>query len=166
MMKLILSLLAATAISTATGVIVQAEEMNLNKDKNENVETIENNDIVQAAPVKPKNSAEAAMKETIKVSQEISVAATAYTAECKGCSGTTANGTDLQANPDVKVIAVDPAIIPLGSKVYVEGYGYAVAADTGGGIDGNEIDVYLQEEEDAIEWGRKQVKVTIVEYKG
>src|SRR5699024_10926063 len=64
----------------------------------------------------------------------ISVTSTAYPAECDGCSGVTSTGVDLNANPDAKVIAVDPNVIPLGSKVYVEGYGYATAADTGGAI--------------------------------
>ena len=47
-------------------------------------------------------------------------------------------GINLRANPNLKVIAVDPSVIPLGSKVWVEGYGYAVAGDTGGAIKGNE----------------------------
>src|SRR6478752_5694114 len=63
--------------------------------------------------------------------KSMTVEATAYTANCAGCSGTTATGVDLKANPNQKVIAVDPSVIPLGSKVYVEGYGEAVAADTG-----------------------------------
>ena len=49
----------------------------------------------------------------------------------------------LKSNPDVKVIAVDPKVIPLGSKVWVEGYGYAVAGDTGGAIKGNKIDLFM-----------------------
>jgi 3D (Asp-Asp-Asp) domain-containing protein len=95
--------------------------------------------------------------------KEITVEATAYTAECEGCIGITKTGVDLNANPDAKVIAVDPSIIPLGSKVYVEGYGYATAEDTGGAIKGNRIDVFVSEQNDAIQWGRKQVKVTIID---
>src|SRR6185312_4204885 len=68
--------------------------------------------------------------------------ATAYTAYCNGCSGTTRTGIDLRANPHLKVIAVDPNVIPLGTKVHVEGYGYAIAGDTGGAIKGNIIDVF------------------------
>ena len=60
--------------------------------------------------------------------------ATAYTAYCEGCSGVTANGTDIRSNPNLKVIAVDPRVIPLGTRVWVEGYGEAIAADTGGAI--------------------------------
>ncbi|TRY28575.1 hypothetical protein FOI67_17365, partial [Geobacillus sp. LEMMJ02] len=78
-----------------------------------------------------------------EVSEELYVIATAYTAYCTGCSGTTATGINLRANPNAKVIAVDPRVIPLGTKVYVEGYGYAVAADTGKNVKGYKIDVFF-----------------------
>ncbi|MDO7488542.1 LysM peptidoglycan-binding domain-containing protein [Peribacillus sp. NPDC096622] len=94
--------------------------------------------------------------------KEITVSATAYTADCHGCSGTTATGVDLKANPDAKVIAVDPSVIPLGSKVYVEGYGYATAADTGSAIKGNRVDIFVPNEQDAVNWGVKNVKVQIL----
>src|SRR5690625_1806343 len=93
----------------------------------------------------------------------ISVTSTAYTAECDGCSGVTSTGDDLNANPDAKVIAVDPNVIPLGSEVYVEGYGYATAADTGSAIKGNKIDVHIPSKDEALGWGSKTVNVTIVE---
>jgi 3D (Asp-Asp-Asp) domain-containing protein len=99
-------------------------------------------------------------KSTEKV---VTVEATAYTANCEGCSGTTKTGIDLHANPDKKVIAVDPDVIPLGSKVHVEGYGEAIAGDIGGGINGNEIDVFIPSESHAKEWGRKEVQVKILD---
>jgi 3D (Asp-Asp-Asp) domain-containing protein len=92
----------------------------------------------------------------------ITVKATAYTASCKGCSGVTRTGVNLKTNPNAKVISVDPAVIPLGSKVFVEGYGYATAADTGGSINGNRIDVFIPSKQKAINWGTKQLKVTIL----
>lgn len=92
----------------------------------------------------------------------MTVEATAYTAYCNGCSGTTANGTDLRANPHLKVIAVDPRVIPLGTKVWVEGYGEAVAADTGGVIKGNKIDVFIPNKSGAYEWGRRTVTIKIL----
>ena len=58
--------------------------------------------------------------------KEIVVSASAFTATCNGCSGVTSTGINLKRNPDVKVIAVDPKVIPLGTKVHVEDYGYAV----------------------------------------
>jgi 3D (Asp-Asp-Asp) domain-containing protein len=91
----------------------------------------------------------------------ITVKAYAYTVDCKGCSGITATGLNLKKNPSMKVIAVDPKVIPLGSKVYVEGYGYAVAADKGGGIRGNKIDVFMPTKAKAIQWGVRTVKVKV-----
>lgn len=93
----------------------------------------------------------------------LTVEATAYTALDGGGSGVTAAGIDLVANPNAKVIAVDPSVIPLGTKVYVEGYGEAIAGDTGGAIKGNKIDVYVQTKSEAYAWGRKQVTVQILE---
>ncbi|TMU87437.1 hypothetical protein FGG79_04730 [Bacillus sp. BHET2] len=96
------------------------------------------------------------------VVKEIDITATAYTAHCEGCIGITKTGVDLIENPDARVIAVDPTIIPLGSKVYIEGYGYARAEDTGGAIKGKRIDIYMEKEEDALEYGVRDVKVKII----
>jgi len=94
---------------------------------------------------------------------EVHVNSTAYTASCNGCSGHTATGIDLKANPNAKVIAVDPSFIPLGTKVYVEGYGYAVAADTGGNVKGKKIDVFFATKAEAYRWGNRQVKIKIID---
>ena len=96
-----------------------------------------------------------------EVVQELTMTATAYTATCEGCSGITSTGINLLENPDSKVISVDPSVIPLGSKVYVEGYGEAIAGDTGGAIVGNKIDIFIPDLEDAINWGVKEVKVKV-----
>lgn len=95
-------------------------------------------------------------------SKTFTVESTAYTANCDGCSGTTATGVNLNENPEAKVVAVDPDVIPLGSKVWVEGYGYAVASDVGGGIDGKEVDVFFSNHDKAVQWGRKEVKVKVL----
>ena len=92
----------------------------------------------------------------------LTMEATAYTVNCSGCSGVTANGTDLKANPNLKVISVDPSVIPLGTKVWVEGYGEAIAADTGSAIKGNIIDVYVKSEGEANAWGHRTVTVKIL----
>src|SRR5699024_5025701 len=94
--------------------------------------------------------------------QTLSVTATAYTAKCAGCSGITYTGVDLNANPNAKVIAVDPNVIPLGTEVYVEGYGNAIAADIGGAIKGNRIDIHVPTKDEAFSWGRRTVEVTIL----
>ncbi|WP_172370874.1 LysM peptidoglycan-binding and 3D domain-containing protein [Sporosarcina jiandibaonis] len=95
--------------------------------------------------------------------REMTMTATAYTAYCEGCSGITYTGIDLRSNPNQKVIAVDPRVIPLGSRVWVEGYGEAIAGDIGGAIKGNIIDVFIQHKADALNWGRRTVKIKILD---
>ncbi|AIW03327.1 peptidoglycan-binding protein [Bacillus phage Mater] len=92
----------------------------------------------------------------------MTVNATAYGADCAGCSGITATGLNVKANPGAKIIAADPNVIPLGSKVYLEGYGTYTVADTGGAIKGNRIDVFMGTEANAMSFGRKQLKLTIL----
>ncbi|MBC1792312.1 LysM peptidoglycan-binding and 3D domain-containing protein [Listeria booriae] len=94
------------------------------------------------------------------VAKEITVTATAYSKAEPGMGHITASGIDLNDNP--RVIAVDPSVIPLGSKVYVEGYGEAIAADTGGAIKGNKIDVHMNTVQACYNWGVKTVKVQIL----
>ncbi|MDS0524076.1 3D domain-containing protein [Clostridium sp. SHJSY1] len=92
----------------------------------------------------------------------LSMEATAYTA-----NSITATGTTPVRNPNgLSTIAVDPRVIPLGSKVYVVGYGYAIAADTGGAIKGNIIDLFLNSNQECINWGRRNVTVYVIAYKG
>lgn len=107
--------------------------------------------------------APAPAQESKSVSKEITVEATAYTAYCAGCSGITATGIDLRSNPNRKVIAVDPRVIPLGSRVYVEGYGEAIAGDTGGAIKGTRVDLFMASQSSALNWGRKTVKLQILD---
>lgn len=107
--------------------------------------------------------APAPAQERKSVSKEITVEATAYTAYCAGCSGITATGIDLRSNPNRKVIAVDPRVIPLGSRVYVEGYGEAIAGDTGGAIKGTRVDLFMASQSSALNWGRKTVKLQILD---
>jgi 3D (Asp-Asp-Asp) domain-containing protein len=97
-----------------------------------------------------------------KSTKVITVKATAYTASCKGCTGITKTGFNLKANPNKKIIAVDPTVIPLGTKVHVEGYGKAIAADIGGDIKGKRIDVFIPTKKAAIKFGVKRLKVTIL----
>ena len=107
--------------------------------------------------------AEKSVPEEAADNKVITVMATAYTADCEGGTGVTYTGVDLKANPDAKVIAVDPAVIPLGTEVYVEGYGHAIAADIGGAIKGDKIDVFIPNEDAAEAWGMKTVDVTIIQ---
>ncbi|MCT4571923.1 cell wall-binding protein EntC, partial [Bacillus thuringiensis] len=100
-------------------------------------------------------------KNTQSSSREFQVVATAYTADPlengykAGDQVKSALGHNLTANPNMKLIAVDPSVIPLGSKVWVEGYGVAIAGDTGGAIKGNKIDVLMPDKGTSSSWGRK-----------
>jgi 3D (Asp-Asp-Asp) domain-containing protein len=86
--------------------------------------------------------------------KSFTVEATAYTY--------TGNPTATGVYPREGLIAVDPRVIPLGTQVYVEGYGYAVAADTGGAIKGNIIDVFFPSLKRCLDWGRRPVTIYIL----
>jgi len=101
--------------------------------------------------------------DSIRFERAIEAVATAY-CPCTKCCGPYANGYTHTGVPAERgVIAVDPRVIPLGSRVYVDGYGFAVAADTGGAIKGNRVDLCFATHEEALRWGRKQVKVYVIE---
>ena len=84
--------------------------------------------------------------------------ATAYTDDVQS-QGKWVGQTTTGRKPQVGVIAVDPKVIPLNTKLYVEGYGECVAGDTGGLIKGNIIDLFFDTRDEVNKWGRKQVKV-------
>ncbi|MED4442413.1 cell wall-binding protein EntB [Bacillus cereus] len=122
----------------------------------------------EIAQAKEEERAEEVSKNNIQsAKRELTVVATAYTADPSengtyGGRVLTAMGHDLTANPNMRIIAVDPKVIPLGSKVWVEGYGEAIAGDTGSAIKGNRIDVLMGSKSKAMNWGRKTVKVKIL----
>ncbi len=110
--------------------------------------------------------------DTVRYKKVLDMKSTAYTAsladtgKAPGDPGFGITYTGMRVKKGV--IAVDPRVIPLGSKVYVEvagntpDYGYAVAADIGGAIKGDIIDLYFDEQHTANAWGRKRVKVYIL----
>lgn len=61
------------------------------------------------------------------------------------------------------VVAVDPSVIPMGTKLWVEGYGYAVAEDQGSAIKGNRIDLAFNDRQTALDYGIQKVKVYVLE---
>ncbi len=93
--------------------------------------------------------------ETIRFREAMDVIATAYTY--------TGYNTATGVSPAYGVVAVDPRVIPLGTRMYVEGYGHATALDTGGAIKGNRIDVFLESAAEASRWGVRTVRIYLVE---
>jgi 3D (Asp-Asp-Asp) domain-containing protein len=65
--------------------------------------------------------------------------------------------------PSVGIVAVDPKVIPLGTRLYIDGYGYATPLDTGGSIKGNKIDLFFETREEALKWGRREVQVFVLQ---
>jgi 3D (Asp-Asp-Asp) domain-containing protein len=84
--------------------------------------------------------------------RQLTVSATCYI-----LSGTTATGMPVGRG----VVAVDPSVIPLGSRLYIPGYGNGVAADVGGGIRGSTIDLWYPTYKECAAWGRRTVTITI-----
>jgi 3D (Asp-Asp-Asp) domain-containing protein len=85
--------------------------------------------------------------------ETMTIEATAYT--------WTGNRTVTGTWPSRGTVAVDPRVIPLGTELHIEGYGPAVAADTGGVIKGEIIDLYMDSEHECRQWGRRQVQIQI-----
>ena len=86
--------------------------------------------------------------------QQILVLATGYTY--------TGYLTYSETMPDIGTVAVDPEVIPLGTELYIEGYGPGVALDTGGLIKGNRIDLFFRTEKEAINWGKRHLSVRLI----
>lgn len=82
------------------------------------------------------------------------MSATAYTH--------TGNKTYTGIWPSVGIVAVNPKVIPLGTRLYIDGYGYATAMDTGGAIKGNKIDLFFETRAEALKWGRRNVQVFVL----
>ena len=82
----------------------------------------------------------------------LTVSATGYTIR-----GSTSTGIPTAPG----VVAVDPSVIPLGTRLTIPGYGVGIAADTGGAVHGNTIDVWFPTKALALQWGRRTVTVTI-----
>ncbi|MGB6714541.1 MAG: 3D domain-containing protein [Candidatus Cybelea sp.] len=92
---------------------------------------------------------------TRSVMDAMEMVATGYTADSAGGGGTTAIGR----RAGYGIVAVDPRIIPLGTKLYIIGYGFAVAGDTGGAILGHRIDLGFDSLHSALLFGRRDVTV-------
>ncbi|SDN04284.1 3D domain-containing protein [Bacillus sp. OK048] len=106
-------------------------------------------------------SAPAAAPAPAPAGDELYVNSTAYSYQSSG--DITRMGYNIRENPNMKLIAVDPSVIPLGSQVWVEGYGVAIAGDTGGAIKGHKIDVLMPNNAEAYAWGRKTVKIVVLQ---
>ncbi|WP_443661410.1 3D domain-containing protein [Clostridium sp.] len=98
-----------------------------------------------------------------KSGKTFSVKTTAYSPSGGANSAYTASGRKALRSPSgYSTVAVDPSVIPLGTRLYIEGYGDAIAADTGSAIKGNFIDLYFNTNNEACSWGVRYLKVHII----
>ena len=93
-----------------------------------------------------------------QIKQVLTMEATAYLPTDGGGDGITASGIEAKHG----IVAVDPNVIPLGTKLYIPGYGEALAADTGGDIVGARIDVVMEDYGEAMQFGRRTVEVYVL----
>lgn len=94
-----------------------------------------------------------------RFSQDLSMIATGYWADPSWSNGVTATGRRAVYG----VVAVDPRVIPLGSRLYIPGYGLAVAGDTGGAIQGARVDLCFNDGRSADNWGVRSVTVYVLD---
>lgn len=118
---------------------------------------------VKGIKEKPKTVLLSRGDSNLAYSKVLTVKTTAYSPKTDYGAAITASGK--QAVRDINgysTVAVDPRVIPLGTKLYIEGYGLAIAADTGGAIKGNKIDLFFNTYNEACNWGVKTNKVYIL----
>ena len=117
--------------------------------------------VEQPKPIEKKVEVEKRAEQEVsrKGVYRLTVEATAYSPDEKGDTGVAYDG-----RPAVpyKTMAVDPRVIPLGSKVYVQGYGWFLAHDTGGAVVGHIVDLRLGSITEANRWGRRTISVEVV----
>lgn len=132
------------------------------------IEKIVRSDKIVAAPVDelvkvgtrvPRATVASAPPAPSRGGRSMVMAASAYAAYTGGAGGRTATGTGVYKG----IVAVDPRVIPLGTKLYIDGYGSAIAADTGGAIKGNRIDLGFATAGEAYQFGRQTVNVRVLD---
>lgn len=142
----------------------RAKKAKEEQEKINSVKSLEGKVASAGESVKSKDKPVAVSRGNSPKGRTVMVNATHYSSFCKGCSGKTYSGINLRANPDAKVVAADPRYYKMGTRVWIEGYGYAVIGDIGGGIKGvSRVDLHVPTEAIAYQKGRKTVKMVILD---
>lgn len=123
--------------------------------------TWEKKETVESKADLPDSKTETTSSVSNESAETLTVVATAYSRNQPSLTNITAMGIDLRENP--QVIAVDPDVIPLGTKVFVEGYGEAIAGDTGSAINGNRVDLHMESMDKSFTWGIQEVELTLLD---
>ena len=153
--------LAQTKGDNVVAVTATAENNTIEGNTKETISVNRNKETVSAqaeTSVKKTSSVKATSAKKKSTTKTTKTYLGTFKAYAYNAGGTTASGTKTKAN---RTVAVDPDVIPLGSKIMINGKMY-VAEDTGGSIKGKKIDIYMPSYDDCIQWGVRSVKVYLV----
>ena len=154
-------IIMVASVAIALAIATHAQDLQDVQEHSERVTKVEEK---ETPDLDPEPEVEEAMQEEPELEQ-ITVVATAYVSDCKGCIGITKGGTDVRDtiyhDSGYRIIATDPNIIPLGSLVEINGQRF-IADDIGGAIKGHRIDILMESKSEALEFGVKEVDVTIL----
>lgn len=141
---------------------IDEEKIQLQSEIDSLLQSISYTQVEENIPVNAESTESVAFEKPVVTStgMTMNVEATAYSTNQPELSSYTATGIDLRQNP--YVVAVDPSFIPLGSTIYIEGYGTFIAGDTGGAIVGNRIDIHLTDLNACYNFGRRSMQIQVV----
>ncbi|PAV30326.1 hypothetical protein CIL05_07600 [Virgibacillus profundi] len=144
---------------------LKTDKEQLKKDNKKLNNTIQKKDEKLDGLVQLSNTSRNKSKSAKTTSTTKTMEVTAYTASCKGCSGITYKGTNVQNTKyhpsGYRIVAVDPNVVPLGTLIEVNGETY-IADDIGSAIKGNRLDLLFSSKSNALQFGRQQLKVNIL----
>ena len=97
--------------------------------------------------------------------KQIKVLVTGYGSNCSDCGTNGRTSTGMKAGRGIAAVSANPSlrIVPLGTKIYVPGYGKAVVADIGGGVASNQVDLCFETHAQAMNWGKKWLTITVMD---
>lgn len=152
-----------TVVQEGTPGLVSVEEEILYQDGKEiKKQIISQNDIKRMVPTIIKEGTRDAVETSrgvVRYREVLTMEASAYLPGDGDGRGITATGMVARRG----VVAVDTNVIPLGTRLYIPGYGMAIAADTGGAIRGHKIDLLMESYGEAMEFGRRSVEVYVLQ---
>lgn len=149
--------------------IDEIRQLQIENRKNQ-ISTINQNETRSISVIRSKQAVMVSKME--KQYEKITVVATGYTAGVESTGkdishpeyGITYSGVKVRRNPEgISTIAADLKVFPLGTILYIDGYGYGIVADKGSAIKGNRIDLYFETVQDVYDqWGKKRVDVYVI----
>lgn len=152
-----IALVSSTEENSEKQVPAKENQEQVNKEK-ENKEKVTHKQQIQEKNIQKRNETQPVSRQEERKKVQV-FEATAY-CSCVKCCGKDDGITKSGVKVHKGTLAVDPRVIPMGSKVYIEGMGWFIAEDTGN-FSGNRIDIYMETHEKALQFGRQKVNVIL-----